>query len=285
MLRAQQNKGVITMKNNEMKSMNMTEAKAALEATVSSYNSTTDVSERTRLEIEGKDLATKYNALSLLTAYAGIMSAEKPVVAIAKAYSYPTISFKLNVADALVEGKAKKVKVASIEDGTKTHNLYDFMDWAAKHNKKVAADGGWKTKAEAARCVINDEWKKYMESDDGYKMSKSAVKKAVQAMFDALVFIPCENNEKLNAVIATGNIANYLIALAAKNKIAIEDGKVNFKVDFMSANNWKSKAFDVLHMAVENKTFEVVYGDPEEAINTAAVESNDAEAATEAEAE
>lgn len=260
-------------KNNVMESMTMPEAKAALDAAVVSYNSTADASERVRLEIEGKDLAAKYNALSLLTAYAGIMADDKPVIAIAKAYNYPTVSFKLNVADALVDGKAKKVKVASVEDGVKTHNLYDFLEWTAKHNHKVAASGDWKAKAETARGVINDEWKKYMDSDDGYKMSKTAVKKAVQSMFDALVFIPCENNPDKNAVIANGDIANYLIALAARNKVAIDDGTVKFKVDFMSAANWKSKAFDVLHMAVEKKTFDVTYGDPEETVNAATVET------------
>lgn len=251
--------------NNTMKSMTMPEAKAALEAAVENYNNTTDVAERTKLEIEAKELATQYNAISLLTDYAKFMADDKPVVAIAKAYKYPTISFRLNVADQLVDGKAKKVKVASIEDGTKTHNLYDFLDWAAKHNKKITASGDWKSKAEEARGIINGEWKKFMESDDGYKMSKSAVKTAVQSMFDALVFIAGESGK--NSVIANGAIANYLIALAAQNKIAVEDGKIQFSVHFMSANNWKSKAFDVLHMAVEGKSFNVIYGDPEETVN------------------
>jgi hypothetical protein len=87
----------------------------------------------------------------------------------------------------------------------------------------------------------------------------------------------------LNAVIANGDIANYIIALAAQGKTTRKDGKVDFKVEFMSNNNWKSKAFDILHMAVEGKTFEVVYGDPEEAINAATVETKPA-AETEAEA-
>lgn len=269
-------------KNTVMESMTMPEAKVALDELVKKYNDTTDVSERTKLEIDGKELATKYNALSLLTAYAGIMAAENPVVAIAKAYTYPTVNFKLAVVDQLVDGKAKKVKAASVEDSSKVHNLYDFLDWTAKHGKKVTASGDWKSKAEAAREVINKEWKKYMDSKDGYKMSKTAVKKAVQSMFDTLVFIPCENNDKLNAVIANGDIANYLIALAAQGKTTRKDGKVDFKVEFMSNNNWKAKAFDILHMAVESKTFEVVYGDPEEAINAAAVETKPA-AETEAE--
>ena len=70
---------------NNMESMTMPQAKAALDELVKKYNDTVDVTERTKLEIEGKDLATKYNALSLLTAYAGIMAEPNPVVAIAKA--------------------------------------------------------------------------------------------------------------------------------------------------------------------------------------------------------
>lgn len=267
---------------NNMESMTMPEVKVALDELVKKYNDTTDVSERTKLEIDGKELAGKYNALSLLTAYAGIMADANPVVAIAKAYSYPTVNFKLSVVDKLVDGKAKKVKSASIEDSSKVHNLYDFLDWTAKHGKKVTASGDWKSKAEAARESVNKEWKKYMDSKDGYKMSKSAIKKTVQTMFDALVFIPCENNEQLNAVIANNNIANYLIALAAQGKTTRKDGKVDFKVEFMSGNNWKSKAFDILHMAVENKTFDVVYGDPEESINAATVETKPAEAEADA---
>lgn len=258
-------------KNTVIESMTMPEAKAALNAIVEQYNNTMDAAERVKMELEASELSKQYNTLSLLTAYATVMADQTPVVALAKAYNYPTISFKTKVADAVVDGKVKKVKVASIEDSCKTHNLYDFMEWAASHNRKVAHAGNWKSKAEEARTAINNEWKKFMESDDGYKMSKSAIKAAVQAMFDALVFIPCENNPDKNAVIAKSNVANYLIALAARNKVEIDDGKVNFKVEFMGASNWKSKAFDVLHMAIEGKTYDVVYGDPEEVVNAETV--------------
>lgn len=255
--------------NTVMESMTMEQAKTALENVVAQYNNTVDAAERTKLELDAKELSAKYNTLSLLTSYATVMKDAQPLVALAKAYNYPTISFKTNVADALVDGKAKKVKVASAETSVKTHNMYDFMEWAAKHNKKVAANGNWKSKAEEARRVINDEWKKYMDTEDGYKMSKTAIKNAVQGMFDALVFIPGESGK--NAVIAKSAIANYLIALAARNKVEIEDGKINFKVEFLGSGNWRAKAFDVLHMAIEGKTFSVVYGDPEETVNAATV--------------
>ena len=263
-------------KNTVVESMTMPEAKAALDAIVEKYNKSMDAAERVKMELEAAELAKQYNTLSLLTAYAAIMADSSPVVALAKAYNYPVISFKTKLADSVVDGKVKKVKVASIEDSCKTHNLYDFMEWTASHNRKVAHEISWKSKAEAARTAINNEWKKFMESEDGYKMSKSAIKTAVQEMFDALAFIPCENNPDKNAIIAKNDVANYLIALAARSKVEINDGKANFKVEFMGSSNWKSKAFDVLHMAVEGKTFDVVYGDPEETVNAGTVTTTNA---------
>ena len=264
-------------KNTAIESMTMPEAMAALNDLVEKYNNSMDAAERVKMELEAGLLTKQHNTLSLLTAYATVIADNNPIVALAKAYNYPVVSFKTKLADAIVDGKVKKVKVASIENGVKTHDLYAFMEWTASHNRKVAHAIDWKPKAEAARAAINDEWKKFMESDDGYKMSKTAIKNAVQSMFDALVFIPCENNPEKNAVIAKGDIANYLIALAARLKVEVDDGKINFKVDFMSGSNWKSKAFDVLHMAIEGKTFDVVYGDPEESANSATVETTPAE--------
>ena len=264
-------------KNTAIESMTMPEAMAALNNLVEQYNNTMDAAERVKMELEAAELSKQHNTLSLLTAYATMVADSSPVVALAKAYNYPVVSFKTKVADAIVDGKVKKVKIASIENGVKTHSLYDFMEWTASHNRKVAHAGDWKSKAEAARTAINNEWKKFMESAEGYQMSKTVIKNAVQSMFDALVFIPCENNPEKNAIIAKGDIANYLIALAARLKVEVDDGKINFKVDFMSNSNWRAKAFDVLHMAIEGKTFDVMYGDPEEAANAETVESAPAE--------
>lgn len=271
------------MKNNEnnaKKSMTMPEVKAALEEAVNSYNKSTDAAERTKLEIEAKDLVAQYNAISLLTDYAKFMADDKPVVAIAKAYKCPTIGVKFAIADALVEGKAKKVKVASVEDSTKTHNLIDFLEWAEKHNKKVAASADWKSKMEEARTAINGEFQKKMESEDGYKISKTVIKNSLQSVFDSIVFIAGETSGK-NAIYPTKDGVNIIDALAAELKESIDNGEVEFTLQFLGKSKWRTLLFKVLHMSVKGKKLNYIYGDPEETVNAEA----QSEEAPEAEAE
>lgn len=274
------------MKNNEnnaKKSMTMPEVKAALEEAVNSYNKSTDAAERTKLEIEAKDLVAQYNAISLLTDYAKFMADDKPIVAIAKAYKCPTIGVKFAIADALVEGKAKKVKVASVEDSTKTHDLVNFLEWAEKHNKKIAAAADWKSKMEDARTAINGEFQKVMESDDGYKISKGVVKSNMQALFDSVVFVAGESGK--NAIYPNKDGVNIIISIAADLKEAIEDGEVEFTLQFLGKSKWRSIIFKVLHLSVKGKKLNYTYGDPEETVNAEAQSEEAPEAEAEAEAQ
>ena len=94
-------------------------------------------------------------------------------------------------------------------------------------------------------------------------MSKNKVKGALQSAFDALVFVKSETGK--NAVIADGKQAGYVVAAAADAKAGLNDaGSVAFTLEFLKGKKWQDLLMHVLHMAVEGKTYDIVYGDPEE---------------------
>lgn len=260
------------MKKKEiMESKTMPEIKADIVANVEAYNASNNATERVKLEVDCKTLVAAYNELALLTAYAELVKAENPVVAIAKAYNYKTIGVKFAVSDTVVNGRSVTVKVASVEDSTKTHNLIDFLEWAEKHNKKVAAKPDWKGKLEDARNTINGEFEKVMESEEGYKISKTVVKTAMQTALDSIVFVAGESGK--NAIYPNKDGVNIIIAIAAELKEAIENGEVEFTLQFLGKQRWRTVIFKILHLAVKGKTLKYVYGDPEKAEAAPAAEA------------
>lgn len=249
----------------KIESMTMEEIKKALEVAVESYNGTKDAYERTKLEKECKDYVAKYNELAVLTDYAKILAntGENPIVAIAKAYKYDIIAVKFNVVEDVVDGKSVTVKVASVDEtGKKTHNLIEFIEWAEKHNKKIAYATDWKAKMEDARTAINKDFQKVMESEDGYKTSKNVIKAAMQSLFDSMVFMPGESGK--NAIYPTKDGVNIIVAIAADLKEAIDSGEVAFTLQFLGKQKWRSLIFKVLHLSVKGKKIAYLYGDPEE---------------------
>ena len=266
------------MKKKElMESMTMPEIKAAIVEAVNNYNATNDAAERVKLEVEYKTMCDAYNELALLTSYAELIKAEKPVVAIAQAYSYKVIGVKAKVVDDVVNGKNVTIKVASVDEtGSRTHNLLSFMEWAEAHNRKIAAKADWKGKLEDARKAINGEFQKVMDSEEGYKISKTIIKNTMQAAFDSIVFVAGESGK--NAIYPNKDGVNIVIAIAAELKEAVENGEVEFTLQFLGKKKWSSIVFKILHLAVKGKTLKYVYGDPES-------DKPEEEPATEAEAE
>lgn len=236
-----------------------------LNASVDKYNLATDAMERVQLAVEHKNLAAEYNELSLLSAYADFMKAESPLVALAEAYYYATVSVKDNVHNEVVDGVQKSTVTRSVNEGCKKLDVTKFIEWTAERNKSVAADKAWKTKMGAARNSIENEWKKFFAAKgDQHAMSIGKTKKALQAMFDALVFIPCENNADKNAIIADGNIAKWVLGFANSRKDTKADGAIAITGSVLPRATWNTLCLDILHKAVTGKSFEIIYGEPEE---------------------
>lgn len=241
-----------------------------LNASVDKYNEATDAIERVQLGVEHKNLVAEYNELSLLSAYAGFMKAEKPLVALAEAYYYETVSVKDNVHNEVDEnGTQKSTVTRSVNEGCKKLDVTKFIEWTAERNKSVAAEKDWKAKMGAARNSIETEWKKFFATKgDSHAMSIGKAKKALQEMFDALVFIPSETGK--NAIIANGDIAKWVLGFANSRKDSKTDGVIAITGSVLPRATWNTLCLDILHKAVTNKSYEIIFGEPEEEANEAA---------------
>lgn len=269
-----------------VKNRTMSVVLAELNDSVDKYNDSADAVERAQLAAKHKELAQEYNELSLLNAYAGFMAEESPVVALAKAFYYDTVSVKDTVHNEVVDGVKKSTVTRSVNENKKKLDVTKFVEWTCERNKSVAADKSWKSEIGAARVSIENEWKKFFASKaDEKKISIGSVKRATQKAFDALVFIPCENNKDKNAIIANGDVAKMLIAFANKLQDSFVDGKIDIKGTILSSQTWSQLLLTALHLVVEDKKYEIAYGTEEEDKKSATVKpKTEAEAEAETEA-
>lgn len=234
-----------------------------LNNSVDKYNEATNAAERVNLAVEHKNLVQEYNELSLLNSYAEFMKEDKPLVALAKAYYYKTVNVKDAVHNEVVDGVQRSSVTRSVKEGDKKLDIIKFIDWTEERNKSVAAEKDWKIKIAAARNSIENEWKKFFASNkDSHSMSIGKAKKALQAMFDALVFIPSETGK--NAIIANGNIAKWVLGFANSRKDAKVDGEIVITGNVLPRATWNALQLDILHAAVAEKTFDIIYGEPED---------------------
>ena len=252
--------------------LTLDQLRAMLDEAVEKHNTADNSVARVEARIECKDIEEAYNELSLRTVYADCMKEEQPLVAFVKKFYYHTVSTKTKVDNDVVDGVAKSLEVASVVENDRKMSLFKFIDWAKDRNKFITKDKNYKTATNNARNAINAVWEDFKNSKDKTEMSKNAIKKALQPMFDALVFIKGKSGK--NAVIATGDIAFYIIALAGELKTVADDKKKpNFNIEFLKKQAWDGHILNMLHMAVEGKTFDVVYGDPENAVPEDEVEA------------
>lgn len=260
-----------------------------LNTSVDKYNETpvAEVSARAELATAHKKLVEEYNEQSLLDTYADCMSAEVPLVQLAKTYYYATVSVKdavHNEVDPITRAKKSSI-TRSVTEGCKKLDIAKFIEWTEECNKSVAAQKDWRVKVSAVRNSIETEWKRFFASKaDKKDISIGKVKKDMQAAFDVLVFIPCENNADKNAVIADGKVAKYLIAFANSRKDSKVDGVVKITGEILPRKSWNTLLLDALHMVVEKKDYEVIYGTEAEESTSAEAESK-TEAPAEADAE
>ena len=256
--------------NNNTEKRTMEVVLAEVKENISKFNLTENPAEKNKLELELKTLEGEYNELSLLTAWSGFVADEKPMVAFAKAYEYSIVGHK-DVDHRETKDGMKVVIRTRVLDESKTRilNVEDFISWTEERHASVAADKHWRKAVMAARDSIIDQWKGFMAAKgDTRAISIGKMKKALQAMVDALVFIP--GSKGANAVVVKSDVAKAVFALCNQRK----DG---LKGTIMPASVWKKMEVDVLHAAVAGKDFAINYGDDEEATDEPATNAPAAE--------
>lgn len=255
------------MNKKNLENMTIGEVRAELTVAVDQYNATVDTTERASIEGYCDELCAKYNELSLLSVYTDCAKAEMPIKALVEAFYYKKVATSNKPVKSVVGGKTVVKIMRSINETNGKLVLAKFLEWGADGNRNFAASNDWRSKVAGARKVVISEWEKFFKSKkDTHSMSIGKTKKALQAMFDSLLFIKCENSDK-NAVIASGDIAKAVLGFSNKLKVTIDDeGQVIFSGTSLSNATWAEMQMVAMHMAICNKTLEVVYGDPEETV-------------------
>lgn len=240
--------------------MTLEQLRDELNDSIDAYNTSTDIKERVEMQVEHKKIVDAYNELSLHTTYALCLKDENPIIKLAQTYYYETISVSDKPHKSEVDGVIKSTLTRGISDGNKKLNVVKFIEWAAECNTNVTADIKWRSTMDSARKVVETQWKKFFESGkDSHSMSIGKTKKALQEMFDALVYIKSETGK--NAIIANGTVAKWVLGFSNTRKDFKEDGKVKVTGSILSKQTWATLLLDILHMVVEKKTFDIVYGE------------------------
>ena len=225
---------------------------------VDKRNLSTEVSEQGELEATMKKLVEDWNELSLLTAYADFLTDEHPLVAFGKAYTYATISTKSAQHKEVINGVKRSVYTFSVEDGKKMLSLPKFVAWAKERNVLLAADKEYLEQWGDAREEAIRQWKRYWNTKgETTKLEIGKMKKELQKLFDALVFI--ESSSGKNAIIATGDHAKWILGLSNARKVDLKTKTQ--QVNTMSAQLWETLFMDVWNMVCEKKTYTVIFGD------------------------
>ena len=248
---------------------------------VDKYNLSSNADERAELELTIKKLTEEWNELSLLTAYASFLDDAQPLVAFGKAYTYATIGAKDHPHKEVVNGVKRTVHTLSVEDGVKQLSVTKFLNWAKESNKELATDKLWIEKWGAAREEVNKQWKRIFASKgEKSELKIGQMKRTLQALFDALVFIEAQGGSGKNALVATGDMAKYALGLSNVRKVDLANKTQ--KVQNMSSQLWEQIGMDIWHQVCANKTYTVVIGDeePEEESADKKPEAAEAEAKT-----
>lgn len=244
--------------------------RAELDEKVSEYNESTDGVVRNELELEHKKLVDEYNQLSLLTAYAGFLEDKSPLIALGKAYTYATISTKDNRHPEVINGVKHIVITRSVEDGPRMLSITKFLVWAKEKNHQIATDKLYLEKYGAAREEVNRQWKRYWScTGENTKLEIGKMKKALQALFDALVFIAGPSGK--NSLVANGDMAKYALGVANNRKVDLTKKKQT--VINMTSSNWEQVSMDIWNMVCSNKSYDVLIGDEKPEEETPAAEA------------
>ena len=241
-------------KNNQNSGRTMAVVLDEIKTNIDKYNSSKKSEERNALSVSLDALIKEYNEMSLLTAYAGFMDDESPMLAFAKAYTYPMVGKKDTKHREVKNGVMVETVTRVLDDQKRGYlNIKKFLAWVDERGKSIAASSDWMTKMGDARDIICK--RKEAEYTGGTPVSNTKLKEALQGMIDALLVIPGEKGG--NALVVTGKNAAVCCDLTLKGSN-----------DFLSINvaarqNWERASMALLHLLVEGKEFTVIYGDPE----------------------
>ena len=265
------------MKNTETtKVVTMASALEELNAKIKDFNAESDVLKCAKIEAECKELVIAYNKCSLVNTYATLMKLNNPVVELGKMYKYPQKTLKKKThEDTNDEGEITSTLVLVLEDREANLDVMDFINWTAERSSCVAYAADYRTKVKDARTTVANQWVKFFKSkaDKEITISIGETKRALQAMMDSLVFIPCENNPDKNAVIVNNRIAKWVIAQANSRKdVRLENGEIQVKGEILTARTWTTLILDALHFAVTGKDYEVIFKEEDDKVAEVAAE-------------
>lgn len=237
------------MKNNEVKGRTLEVIMAEANAKVEELNKERDVEKRITLEAELDKLAKEYNELSLLTAYASAKAEKLPIMALAKACTYATISKKKTPGDVLVDGAVKKTDIFSLNEKDTVLNILKFIKWLEDRNFKMPK--GWISRMSAVKAEIIDQWQAFDKSGDEHSFNKKQMRRLTQAMVNDMAFI--EGEKGGNALVVKNEHINPMIKFANK-KTGVQSGKT------LDSKTWDDMLMTLLNGLATGAVFENSYG-------------------------
>lgn len=237
------------MKNNEVKGRTLEVIMAEANAKVEELNKERDVEKRITLEAELDKLTKEHNELSLLTAYATAKAEALPIIALAKACTYATISKKKTPGDVLVDGAIKKMDIFSISEKDTNLNILKFIKWLEDRNFKMPK--GWITNMSAVKAEIIDQWQAFDKSGDEHSFNKKQMRRLTQTMVNDMGFI--EGEKGGNALVVKNEHINPMIKFANK-KTGVQSGKT------LDTKTWDDMLLTLLNGLATGAVFENSYG-------------------------
>lgn len=216
---------------------------------VDALNKEKDLEKRLTLEAEVDKLCKDYNDLSLLTAYATARAEKLPIMALAKACTYATISKKKSLGDEVVDGVAKKVDVYSLTERESSLNILKFIKWLEDRNFKMPK--GWQANMSAVKADIIDQWQAFDKSGDEHKFKIGQLKRLMQTMVNDMGFIEGEKGN--NALVVKGEHAKTVLKFSNR-QTGVQSG------DTLTPKIWDTLLMTVLNGIATGAAFENTYG-------------------------
>ena len=268
----------------EFEGMTLAEVKSKIVEMVNTYNKSTDPAERATIQVQSADFVKAYNELSKLNLYSKAMAAKIPedkdhpdrkptdeekaackLSFLIKTHHYGKADIKFEQSVAFDENKraVSSVTASCSFDGTTTADMFDFIEWAEKANKKVTASGNWKVLTAVERERLNDEFRKSNASETEHKISKRTANDVLQKCFDALIFVPGGSGK--NAIFPNTDCKNLIVNCGAEYKEKIkDDNDVDCGMTFYARKRWQNNIQRALYLILKNKKITYSYGDPED---------------------
>lgn len=237
------------MKKNETTVRTLEVIFAEVDAKVNDLNKEQELSKRITMESEVDGLIKEYNELSLLTVYAAAKAEALPIIALAKACTYATVSKKKTPTTELVDGVAKRVETFSVLKKDSALNILKFIKWLEERNFKMPE--GWRTNMSAVKADVIDQWQAFEKSGDEHTFKIGQLKRLLQTMVNDMGFIPGEKGN--NALIVKGAHAKTVLKYSNR-KTGVLSGET------MTPKIWDELLMTVLHSVATGGAFENTYG-------------------------